>query len=472
MSTMLAVLDPDGEAIPIFGGDEKIAKYFPNTDLHGMMSTRYRTCATNIYRTKDGRFFHLHGSMNPDPTFASIDMPSDMPGTSWEEAWDPIRERIGQMDSDELQRKASDVYKQAGTICYSTEEYRASEHGKANEHVGLFEVHPYANARQESCWWPDSPQTSSRRPLAGLKVVDLTRIIAAPAVTRGLAELGASVMRVTAPHVTDLCNLNCDLGWGKWTTHLDLRQEADRAKLKALVMEADVVVQGYRPGVLDKYGFGQSDIIEMCASRERGIISARVNCYGWHGPWSYRSGWQQISDANTGVSESFGAAMGLEDGEPVTPVFPNSDYCTGIAGVCGILSALLRRSSEGGNYAVDLALNYYNQWLINSCGTYPQEVWKDVFEKNESRVFRSLHPMLYTLPRYYEMLRKNSADRVLNPEHFEIRDAKAIGTNVRTVKPILQYPGGEVNLCYNVSTRGNGVDATRWPEDLMTEVVK
>jgi crotonobetainyl-CoA:carnitine CoA-transferase CaiB-like acyl-CoA transferase len=154
--------------------------------------------------------------------------------------------------------------------------------------------------------------------------VDLTRVIAAPAITRGLAELGASVMRVAAPHLVDFSALHCDLMWGKWNTLLDLREEADREKLRDLVRDADVVVTAYRPHVLDKYGFGEEGIMKLWEGRDRGGIYVRENCYGWNGPWAYRSGWQQISDACCGVSMEFGRAMGND--EAVTPVFPNSDY--------------------------------------------------------------------------------------------------------------------------------------------------
>jgi crotonobetainyl-CoA:carnitine CoA-transferase CaiB-like acyl-CoA transferase len=91
--------------------------------------------------------------------------------------------------------------------------------------------------------------------------------------------------------------LHIDLGWGKWEAELDLREEGDQEKLRALVREADVVVHRYRPGVLDKYGFSQAGLLDLCKDRERGLIVVRENCYGWHGPWVYRSGWQQISDA-------------------------------------------------------------------------------------------------------------------------------------------------------------------------------
>ena len=112
----------------------------------------------------------------------------------------------------------------------------------------------------------------------------------------------------------------------------------------------------------------------------------RENCYGCNGPWSYRSGWQQISDASLfpyesrptdsgqccGVSMEFVRAMGND--EAVTPVFPNSDYCTRVAGSAGILSALIERAEKGASYSIDVAVNYYSQWLVNSCGTYPEAI--------------------------------------------------------------------------------------------------
>lgn len=357
MSILLFTIDPAGEALTFASlvtpkGKAAYDSSFKNCDLHQSTVNSHRTSATNIYRCKDGRYFHLHGSMNPDPTQDSVGLSHFKDVASVEESWEPYVEKLAQIDSDEMQRLASDVHKQAGTICWTTEEFKNSEHGKANAHVGLYEIHPVVNEKQPPCWWSEIPETSAQRPLAGLKVVDLTRVIAAPAVTRGLAELGASVMRITASHITDMSILHCDLSWGKWNAHLDFRKEEDREKLRALVREADVVVQGYRPGVLDKYGFSFDGLLELTKDREQGLIVVRENCYGWHGPWSYRSGWQQISDANCGVSMEFGRAMGND--EPVTPVFPNSDFCTGTAGVVAVLNAILRRGAEGGSYKVDV----------------------------------------------------------------------------------------------------------------------
>lgn len=346
MSTLLWTLDPKKDnisgitAVADPAKAAKLLEYFPSWDHGRLQGSPHRIAATNIYKTKDDRFFHIHGSMNPDPTLESLGLPKDLDAPSIEAACAPFIEKIAQIDSEDMQRLESEKFRQAGTICWTTEEYKNSEHGEANANAGLFEIREHPSESQQPGWWPESPQTSSQRPLAGLKVVDITRVIAGPAITRGLAELGASVMRVIAPHLIDYSTLHCDLNWGKWNSCLDLRKEEDSAKLRELISEADVVVTGYRPNVLDKWGFGEQDILNLVKERSRGIIYARENCYGWHGPWSYRSGWQQISDAvsisvvaefseltymqNTGVSYEFGRANGHD--EPVTPVYPNSDY--------------------------------------------------------------------------------------------------------------------------------------------------
>jgi hypothetical protein len=308
----------------------------------------------------------LQCSMNNEPTqdmlgLAEIETTKSSPGEE-EELWTPYTSKRAEKDAEEWQHLASNVYKQAGTICLTTADYKDSEHGKANAHVGLYEIHKVKSENQHECWWLDSPQTSAKRPLAGPKVVDLTRVIAAPAVTRGLAELGASVMRITAEHVTEMSNLHMDLNWGEWNACLDFRTHTDREKLRDLVREADVVVTGCRPGVLDKYGFSAEELLELTSKRERGLIVVRENCYGWHAPWVNRSGWQQISDACCGVSMEFGRAMGRD--EPVTPVFPNSDFCTGVAGVGAVLNAICRRGAEGRSYKVDVSVTPFPLFLV------------------------------------------------------------------------------------------------------------
>jgi hypothetical protein len=417
MSVLLWTIDPRGRQLDVTSivdpnKRQDIFSLFPEQTFHNNDGPMYQGACTNIYKTKDHRFFHLHGSMNNEPIQKMLGLPfSDT--TLDRLACNKIyANAVVKLMSEEIQKQVSDVYGQAGTICWSIEEYKNSDHGKANAHIGLWETHHISNVSQKPSWWTPTQQTTAQRPLAGLKVVDLTRIIAAPVVSRTLAGYGASVMRLVSPNIDDLTILLPDLGWGKWNAFLDLKTDEGKKALRELIMEADVVLVGYRPDVLNKYGFGKQDILDMVKNRSTGIIYAQENCYGWNGPWSHRTGWQQISDANCGVSLEFGRAMGHN--EPVTPVYPNSDFCTGVAGACGILDALMQRAEKDGSYVVDIALNYYSQWLTNSVGVYPDAVWQELWTQHAKMVFHSEDNMQTMLPAFMSSLRQNHIDLITN----------------------------------------------------------
>ncbi|KAI0967716.1 CoA-transferase family III domain-containing protein [Xylaria arbuscula] len=461
----------DGKPAPIDLFSPEIAQIFPNRDLHRSTEGWHRMLATNIYKTKDGRFYHVHGSMNPEPSLTALGLP--LFGNA-DEAYDSVVEtiqaKVSQLDAAEIDELMNEQYKQAGTIAWTSEEYFASEHGQASGRIGLYELSKIGS--QPASWWPasDSYPPSPKRPLAGLKVVDLCRVIAGPAITRGLAEMGASVMRITSPLITDLSPLHQDMNWGKWNAELHLKDEADKEKLRALIREADVVVDGYRPGVMERLGFGRQAIFDLVKDRERGIIHVRENCYGWHGPWSHRSGWQQISDACCGVSHAYSKAMGNDGVEAVTPVFPNSDFCTGVAGSTGVLDALIKRAEDGGSYAVDVSLNYYSQWLVRSCGTYSDEVWQELWQRHGSPAFRHYHSMIYLIPAMMKLLKQYDSETLFNPDFFQPEVAQNLGVTFIRPKPVAQFENG-VELKYHVGTRGNGVDQPVWPKDLTVEVV-
>ena len=474
MSVSLFTIDPQGRQLGVMSfmdpsKREEFFRLFPEQSFHNSTNSLYQIACTNIYKTKDGRFFHLYGGLNNEPTQKMLNIPFSMDITDRLQCNKIYANVVAQFTSDEIQKLASDVYGQAGTICWSTEEYKNSEHGKANAHVGLWETHYISNASQKPSWWTPTNQTSAQRPLSGLKVVDITRIIAAPAASRTLAGYGASVMRVISPNIDDWTNLLPDLGWGKWNAFLDLKTDEGKAALRELIMEADVILIGYRPNVLDKYGFGKQNILDMVKHRSRGIIYAEENCYGWNGPWSYRSGWQQISDANCGVSLEFGRAMGHN--EPVTPVFPNSDYCTGVTGFCGILDALMQRAEKGGSYVVDIALNYYSQWLVNSVGVYPDAVWQKLWTQHGKMVFHSEDNMVHTLVAVMSALQKNHIDLFTNSAYYIIKYNKVMNKDLRIVKNCIQWPQGSIDYDYHIGTHPNGTDEPRWPMDLSVEIV-
>ncbi|KAM0346740.1 hypothetical protein ACHAP4_011652 [Fusarium culmorum] len=467
MTPLIAqIIGEDGKPKPFSPMDPNTYKIIPNFDKHDTAGL-YRGLATSIYKSRDGRYFHLHGSLNTDPTLTALGLPIRDPSiTQFDAAVARIQGKVEQFDSADIDYLMNEKYKQAGCIPLTKEEYFSSESGKANYDAGFYEITK----------WPEqeSKPSSALRPLAGLKVVDLSRIIAAPAISRSLAEMGASVMRVTGPDLADLSAVHHDMNWGKWNSHLDLKKAEDKEKLWALISEADVIVDGYRPGVLEKHGFGRDAVFEAIRVRGRGIIYVRENCYGWHGPWVHRSGWQQISDACCGISMGFWRAMGLE--EPITPIFPNADFCfvisTGIRGCVGVLHGLIQRAEQGRSFGVDTALNYYSTWLAESVGEYPADVWADLWERHDKSVFRHYENMKKMFATVLPAMFQKDGKTLFQPQFFEVRKAEAIGATFVFPKPILQFVDKTVDLHFDVGTRGNGIDAPVWPTDLNVEVVK
>jgi hypothetical protein len=307
---MLWSLDPDGQNVTFADtrndpvGKALYNSLFKDYDVHGSLLGPYRCCTSNIYKTKDSKYYHIHGSLNPDRVLDMLQLPR-LPSTedSFELVLPLYIDKVARYDSAELDQLSNGDFKQAGTICYSKEEYAQTEQGKANAHVGLWET-VWANEHQPPCWWSSSSDPSSKmrptdpsRPLAGIKVLDATRIIAAPVVSRGLAELGASVLRITSTSVPDATLYHPELNWGKWNASLDFKDPEDQQKMKELILECDIFISSYRPGALAKWGFDADQVLEICKERDKGIVVVRLNSYGWHGPLKDQSGWQQISDA-------------------------------------------------------------------------------------------------------------------------------------------------------------------------------
>ncbi|KAL5325093.1 hypothetical protein ACEPPN_006215 [Leptodophora sp. 'Broadleaf-Isolate-01'] len=133
-------------------------------------------------------------------------------------------------------------------------------------------------------------------------------------------------------------------------------------------------------------------------------------------------------------------------------------------------SYALQIVQKGGSYTVDIALNYYNQWLAKSVGKYPEDVWQDVWKRNGQQVMRHYTPMFIMTPLFIEMMAKNSSF-LFDDQHFEIREAGIAGVKIRTIKPILQWVDSLVKPGFQVSARRNGVDKGVWPDDLMSDLV-
>ncbi|MFE2587246.1 CoA transferase [Streptomyces sp. NPDC059378] len=189
-------------------------------------------------------------------------------------------------------------------------------------------------------------------PAAGLRVLDLTRVIAGPVATRTLALLGADVLRVDSPRLPELPDAHADTGFGKRSAVLDLA--TDRRAFEELLAAADVVVTGYRPGALDRFGLSP----EALAERRPGVVVAQLSAWGAYGPWGHRRGFDSLVQVATGIAAC--------EGSPERPgALPAQalDHGTGYLLAAGVLRALTEQSYDGGSRFVGLALARTAAWL-------------------------------------------------------------------------------------------------------------
>ncbi|KFY53492.1 hypothetical protein V496_07552 [Pseudogymnoascus sp. VKM F-4515 (FW-2607)] len=330
--------------------DAGIKAKLKNTDLLEAQSDPYRRMSANLYATATpDNYFHIHGSLEANTTLNMIGLPPYRPDLKTiEEISDCIESHVQQFTIDELEAK-NKALRQAGVTAFKYEDFIATPHGKHN-----VTLPPWAVTSLETTTPPvPLPQDvpgAKPRVLTGIKVLELCRIIAGPVIGRILAEYGADVLKVTSPHLSDVPFFQLDVNMGKHCADLDLKSAAGRKIFEELLQEADVVVDGYRPGALEKLGYGATALTALAEKRGKGIVYVNENCFGYEGEWAYRAGWQQIADCATGIAWAQGAFMGLS--EPVIPPFPISDYGTGAMGAIAALTGLYHRAVSGGSWHV------------------------------------------------------------------------------------------------------------------------
>ena len=204
---------------------------------------------------------------------------------------------------------------------------------------------------------PRRPFVGAERPLGGLRVLDLTRVIAGPVCGRVLASHGANVLRVGAPHLPTFRVLDLDTGFGKRWCGLDLRNDEDRDTFTALVRDADVVVQSYRPGALTRLGFSPDDLARLSP----GIVVVSLSAYGQAGPWAARRGFDSLVQLASGLSHEQARAHGVD--RPVALPCQLLDHGTGWLAALGALAAHRRQQREGGSWHVQVSLARTAAWL-------------------------------------------------------------------------------------------------------------
>jgi crotonobetainyl-CoA:carnitine CoA-transferase CaiB-like acyl-CoA transferase len=248
-----------------------------------------------------------------------------------------------------------DAAAEAGAIVGAV---RSREEWAAHPHAASVARSPLITVRDHGGAAPRRWANGGTRPLDGVRVLDLTRVIAGPAATRDLAFAGADVLRVDSPRLPEIGWQHLDSGPGKRTTLLDLGSVADRRTFEDLLSTADVVVTGYRPGSLDAFGLSPDSLCR----RRPGLVVASVSAWGESGPWSHRRGFDSIVQAVTGIA----MAESRDGVEPGAMPAQALDHATGhflAAAICHLLS---RQRERGGSWSVSIALARVAHELLSS----------------------------------------------------------------------------------------------------------
>ncbi len=304
-----ALTKVDGEAIPRTNQSNPFVRHYP--------------CA-------DGRWVYLHGGF---PALAA--KLADLLGVATDASFDEVGAAVASWNGQELEDAIAGQHGCGGMI-RTEEEWLAHPQGAAVAELDVVDVRTLA---QPIAGW----EPSQRRPLTGLRVLDLTRVLAGPTCGRTLAALGADVLQVTGPNTPNVPSFVIDTGQGKRRTFGDWNVPNDLAATQQLAVSAHVVVQGYRPGVVERFGL---DVDTLRSQGFRGIY-ANVSAYGPHGPFADRAGWEQLAQSVSGIA----ALEGSVDRPSQLPAAA-TDYTTGYL----LAGAIARQLGRGLAADIDASL--------------------------------------------------------------------------------------------------------------------
>ena len=312
--------------------------------LDGKPPPEHRDKTVGLYRCGDGRWVRLH-----------TNLPHHRAGTLKLLKADYDRAAV-QRALDGWQAFAlEDAAAEAGLVITATRsfaEWDAHPQGQAVADLPLFMIERIGDA-------PPRPLPAGDRPMAGVKVLDLTRVIAGPVCGRTLAAHGADVLNITAAHLPSMETLVIDTGRGKLSAQLDLRSDNGREQLGALLRGADIFIQGYRPGAIAQHGFSP----EQAAQARPGIVYVSLCAYGYAGPWANRRGFDSLVQNANGLNVAEAEAAGEDKPRPLPT--QELDHATGYLMALGAMTALKRRATEGGSWHVRCSLAQTGQWFRN-----------------------------------------------------------------------------------------------------------
>ena len=288
------------------------------------------------YQCKDGWIrLHTNAAHHREAALAVLGNPTSLAGA---------RKEVSCRQGLELE---SAVVAAGGAAAFmmSEDQWNSHEQGKA------VNAEPVVNWR-ESQTSDDNLRCSlesPERPLKGIKVLDLTRVLAGPVCTRFLASFGAEVLRIDPPTWNEDGNA-LEMTIGKRCAGLDLNKADDRITFKSLLKHADVVVHGYRRDALEAIGFGDSER----ALINPNLIDVALNAYGWTGPWKNRRGFDSLVQMSSGIAHLGQQAFAAE--KPVPLPFQALDHVTGYLMAACVVRALREKHTRGRTFSARFSL--------------------------------------------------------------------------------------------------------------------
>src|SRR5271170_5231698 len=317
-----------------------------------------RNPVMGMYPAKDGRWSYIHANF-PNHRAAALKV------LGVPEEREAVQQAVAKWEAIELE-EAIIAAGGAGGMVRSMAEWAQHPQATAIASLPLMEILKIGDS-------PPEPLPEAERPLSGIRVLDLTRVLAGPTCARTLAEHGADVLKITAPHIAARDDQEYDTGHGKLSARLDLRQPQDLDTLKGLVREGDVFSQGYRPGTLGNRGLSP----EALAAVRPGLVYVLLCAFSHKGPWAARRGFdtvvQNVSGITTRQGELFPGANPGPQFYPVSAI----DYLTGYLMAFGAMVALARRAREGGSWLVRISLAQTGRWLVGR-GQVPEAALANV----------------------------------------------------------------------------------------------
>ena len=326
--------------------------------MDGAHVSTERNTVMGVYPAKNGRWSYLHCNF-PNHRAAALSVlgvPEDR---------DAVRQAVSQWDALELEEAILDA-KGAGGMVRTIAEWSQHPQSAAIASLPLMEIVKIGDSPPEKL--PDGD-----RPLSGVRVLDLTRVLAGPTCARTLAEHGADVLKITGAHLPNIGYQEYDTGHGKLSANLDLREQEDLDTLRGLVSDADVFSQGYRPGTLGLRGLSPQELAEL----RPGLVYVSLSAFSHVGPWASRRGFDTVVQTVSGITSRQAELFpGIEPGPQFYPVSA-IDYLTGYLMAFGALVALARRAREGGSWLVRISLAQTGHWLVGR-GQVPENELNDV----------------------------------------------------------------------------------------------